>query len=68
MAWEITGSGLFKSSFVEFVMRDKDPEAYITADYKEANERWHEWYKVWKQQPGAFGGSSGDGLDGTLPW
>jgi hypothetical protein len=68
MAWEIVRAGLPNCYFVEFAMRDRDPQAHITADYKEANVRWHEWYKVWKQQPGAFGGSSGDGLDGTLPW
>lgn len=68
MAWEVISVGFPKSYFVEFTMRGMEPKAYITADYKEANERWHEWYKVWKQQPGAFGGSSGDGLDGTLPW
>ncbi|MGB9467541.1 MAG: hypothetical protein WBR10_20700 [Candidatus Acidiferrum sp.] len=68
MAWEIIRAGFPKCYFVEFVMRDKEPQAYITVDYKEANEQWHEWYKVWKQQPGSFGGSSGTGLDGTLPW
>jgi hypothetical protein len=68
MAWEVVRVGFPKCYFVEFTMRGMEPQAYISADYKEANERWHEWYKVWKQQPGAFGGSSGDGLDGTLPW
>jgi hypothetical protein len=68
MAWEVIRAGFPKCYFVEFTMRGMELKAYITTDYKEANERWHEWYKVWKQQPGGFGGSSGDGLDGTLPW
>jgi hypothetical protein len=68
MAWEVIRAGFPKSYFVEFTLRGVEPKAYITADYKEANEYWHECYKMWKQQPGAFGGSSGDGLDGTLPW
>jgi len=68
MAWEIIREGLPNCYFVEFAMRDQVPKAYITSSNKEANEQWHEWYKVWKQQPGGFGGSFGTGLDGTLPW
>jgi hypothetical protein len=68
MAWEIIRVGLPNCYFVEFTMRDKEPKSCITTSHKEANEQWHEWYTEWKQQPGSFGGSSGTGLDGTLPW
>jgi hypothetical protein len=68
MAWEIIRAGLPNCYFVEFAMPDRAPKAYITSNCNQANERWHEWYKEWKQQPGGFGGSFGTGLDGTLPW
>jgi hypothetical protein len=68
MAWEIVREGLPKAYFVEFAIRNLEPKSCVTAEYKMANEQWHEWYKQWKLQPGAFGGASGDGLDGTLPW
>lgn len=68
IAWEIVRENLPKCYFVEFSLRDLEPDACISADFKVANERWHEWYKQWKQQPGGFGGASGDGLDGSLPW
>jgi hypothetical protein len=68
MAYEIIKEGFPKGYQVEFVMRDKEPKSCSSADYRVANERWHEWYKEWKQQPGGFGGASGTGLDGALPW
>lgn len=68
MAWEITREGFPKGYLVEFTIRNQEPKSRATADYKVANEQWHEWYKEWKQQPGGFGGASGDGIDGTLPW
>ena len=68
MAWEIVREGFPTGYFVEFAIRKLEPQSYATADYRVANEKWHEWYKQWKQQPGGFGGASGDGLDGTLPW
>jgi hypothetical protein len=68
MAWEILREGFPNVYFVEFSIRNLEPHSCVTRDYKVANERWHEWFKQWKQQPAAFGGTSGDGLDGTLPW
>jgi hypothetical protein len=68
MAWEIVRDGFPNAYFVEFSIRNLEPKSCVTADYKVANGEWHEWYKEWKKQPGGFGGASGDGLDGTLPW
>lgn len=68
MAYEIVKEGFPTGYLVEFAMRDKEPKSCANADYRVANAQWHEWYKEWKQQPGGFGGSSGTGLDGTLPW
>jgi hypothetical protein len=68
MAWEIIREGLPNVFFVEFTVRNLEPDSCVSADYKVASAQWHEWYKLWKQQPGGFGGASGDGLDGTLPW
>ena len=68
IAWEIIREELPNVFFVEFTVRNLESDSCITADYKVANSQWHEWYKLWKQQPGGFGGASGDGLDGTLPW
>lgn len=68
MAWEIVREGLPNVFFVEFTVRNLKPDSCVTADYKVANAQWHEWYKLWRQQPGGFGGTFGDGLDGTLPW
>jgi hypothetical protein len=68
MAWEIIREELPKVFFVEFTVRNLEPDSCVTADYKVANSQWHQWYKLWNQQSGGFGGASGDGLDGTLPW
>jgi hypothetical protein len=68
MAWEIVRDGFPNAFFVEFSIRNLEPKSCVTSDHRVANGEWHEWYKEWKQQPGGFGGASGDGLDGTLPW
>ena len=68
MAWEIIREKLPNVFFVEFSIRNLEPNSCVTADYKVANAQWHEWYKLWKKQPGGFGGAFGEGLDGTLPW
>jgi hypothetical protein len=68
MAWEILRGEFPRGYFVEFAVRNLEPKSGISLDYRVANEQWHEWYKEWKQQPGGFGGASGDGLFGELPW
>jgi hypothetical protein len=45
---------------------DKEPQSYETPDRDAANARWNEWYQEWKKR--GFGGTSGNGLDGGLPF
>jgi len=39
-----------------------------TPNAEAANMQWREWFLDWKGQPAAFGGSSGTGLNGDLPF
>lgn len=66
-AYEVTIEGSVKYR-VERKLPRKEPESLVTTDRDQANIRWHHWYQEWEKQPGSFGGSSGTGLDGKLPW
>jgi hypothetical protein len=69
MAYEITRQGFPGTQFyVERVVPKQGPNSYLTSDRDKANAKWREWYYEWKKQPGGFGGSFGNGLDGISPW
>ncbi len=68
-AYEITREGFTGTQFlVERIIPDQNPKSTETSNRDEANLQWHKWYKEWEGQPGSFGGASGTGLDGNLPW
>jgi len=68
MAYKVTRPGITPWFIVERIIPGQEPRLCETLDFREANAQWHEWYKEWEGQPGAFGGSFGNGLDGKLPW
>jgi hypothetical protein len=69
LAYEVTSKGIPGTRFlVERHLPNQQPKYRLTPNREEANAQWHKWYQEWKAQPGAFGGASGTGLNGRLPW
>jgi len=70
LAYEVTRKGFPGARFLVERHRpnQQGPQYKDTPSRDEANAQWREWYEEWKAKPGGFGGASGKGLFGDLPW
>jgi hypothetical protein len=69
LAYEVTRRGFPGARFlVERRIPNQQPKYCDTPNRDEANAQWRKWYLEWKAMPGGFGGASGRGLFGDLPW
>ena len=69
IASEITRDGFPGTRYlVEYIAPNQTPKSITTPNPDEANTQWNKWYKEWQKQPGGFGGSFGNGMDGRPPW
>jgi hypothetical protein len=67
LAYETTRDGLPDTRFLVVRNRPEQlPQSVETPDRATANAKWSEWYQEWKKE--GFGGASGNGLDGGLPF
>ena len=67
LAYTTTRQGFPGTRFL--VVRNRpncEPQSLETSSQDVANAKWSEWYQEWKRQ--GFGGASGTGLLGELPF
>jgi hypothetical protein len=69
LAYEVTRKGFPGTRFlVERHLPKQQPRYCDTPNRDEANAQWSKWYDEWRAKPSGFGGASGAGLSGKLPW
>lgn len=67
LAYTTTREGFPGTRFLVVRIRpNQQPQSCDTPNRAEANGKWNEWYREWKTK--GFGGASGTGLLGTLPF
>jgi hypothetical protein len=67
LAYRTTREGFPGTRFLVVRNRpNQQPQSCETPNCDEANARWNEWYQEWKKK--GFGGASGTGLLGELPF